>query len=68
MAKKYKFKLFFSDGDVEEAEDTYNSYDEAEEAAVEWISDFHAGGDVLELAGEDFIDDDPDIVVYEVKE
>lgn len=64
---KFTARLFgFDSGEEEQLEEEYDTYEEAEEAAIQWISDYSAGADVLELAGEEY--GDPDGVDFEVVE
>ena len=53
MAKKYWFTLEFADGSSEDETNEghgYDTYEEAEEEAIEWISNYHAGNEVLNLS------------------
>lgn len=54
---KYKYEVDFGNGETMESEDVFETFEEAEEAAMVVLSDFSAGADVLELMGEEF--DDP---------
>ena len=62
----YKAKLVFPDGEEIEVDGEYDSYEEAYDAGVETIGEYHQGNSVLELAGEEYSDDEPEIEVYEV--
>ena len=55
---KYKYEVDFGNGETMESEDVFDTFEEAEEAAMVVLSDFSAGADILELMGEAF--DDPD--------
>ena len=64
---KFTARIFGFDGGGEEMlDETYDTYEEAEEEALQWIADYSAGADALELAGEPY--GDPDGVDYEVIE
>lgn len=47
---KFKVIINFQNGDTEELDELFNSYKEAEEEALEYISNWHAGGEVLLLS------------------
>lgn len=59
------YKVLFDDG--EEADETvYETYEEAEEALQICQENIGAGAEVLELAGEPFID--PDLIDIHIEE
>ncbi len=74
MAKKFWFELEFLDGDKEYDTNSgygYDSEEEAEDAALEWISNYHAGNEVLNLSnpGDWSLDEDsPEFTVFEDEE
>lgn len=65
---KYRFNIIdiLTEDIIETSEDVYATYEEAEQDAQQWISDYGVGADVLALAGEAF--GNPDDVDYEVCE
>ena len=46
----YKFILYFPDGETEESEDEYDTYDEAEQGACDWIGNYETGVETLHLS------------------
>ena len=49
----------FSDGTTEDMlDEVFDTYEEAEEAALEGSSNYSQGRDVLELAGEDYCEEE----------
>ncbi|MCB9196557.1 MAG: hypothetical protein H6598_10060 [Flavobacteriales bacterium] len=69
---KFRVVINFSDGDTEELDDLFDSYEDAEREALEYISNWHAGGEVLELSNPgDYPyepDDAPDYDIFEEDE
>lgn len=64
---KYKVDIVDLSGNlIETLDETFASYEDAEYEAQQWISDYSAGADVLQLAGESY--SDPDDVDYEIYE
>ncbi len=64
---KYKVDIADLSGNlIETLDETFDSYEDAEYEAQQWISDYSAGADVLQLAGEAY--GDPDDVDYEIYE
>jgi hypothetical protein len=57
---KYKVVINYSNGDTDELDELYDSYEEAEEQALEYISNWHAGGEVLESSNPGDYPYDPD--------
>ena len=55
---RYTYKLIYPDGEEEMAEDTYDSREEAEDAALYDCSCFSQGGEIMSMMG----DRDEDIV------
>lgn len=47
---KFKVVINFPNGDTDELDDLYDSYYEAEQAALEYISNWDTGGEILELS------------------
>jgi len=47
---KFRVVINFLNGDTEELDDLFDSYEDAEQEALEYISNWHAGGEVLELS------------------
>lgn len=65
----FKVKLTFSDGDTQEMDGLFDTEDEAEEYALEWISEYHLGGDMLNMSNPgDYPLDEEDDVDFEVIE
>jgi len=63
----YKYVIFQYHNEIETSEETYETYKDAEYDAQQWISDYGAGAEVLELANEDYGDpEDVDYVIIEV--
>ena len=66
---KFKVVITYSNGDTDNIDELFDSYEEAEEAALEYISNWHAGGEVLELSNPgDYPyepDDEPDYDIFE---
>lgn len=62
-----KYRIIF---DGEEEDEVYDSYEEAEDSAMEMLSNYHLGGEILELSNPgDYPynpDDEPDIVITEI--
>jgi len=65
----FKVKLIFSDGDTEELDGVFDAEAEAEEYALESISEYHLGGEILNMSnpGDYPLDEEVD-VDYEVIE
>lgn len=51
---KYRFNIIdiLTEDIIETSEDVYATYEEAEQDAQQWISDYGVGADVLALAGD----------------
>lgn len=67
----FKFRLTFSDGDMEESEEAYETSEAAENGALEWLSGYDQGGEDLYLSNPgDYPDpeeaEDVEITIYEV--
>jgi len=66
---KFKVVINYQNGETYELDELYDSYEEAEEAALEDISNWHTGGEVLELSNPgDYPydpDDEPDYDIFE---
>jgi hypothetical protein len=69
---KFRVVINFSNGDTEELDDLFDSYEDAEQEALEYISNWHAGGEVLELSNPgDYPyepDNEPDYDIFEEDE
>ena len=58
---KYKVIFTFPNGNTEEDDDgPYDSIEEANDAALQWISDYDTGGEVLNLSNPGDYPYDPD--------
>lgn len=57
---------FLSEHDDYYLEDTFETEEEAQEAADYELQNWSAGADVLGLMGEEFLD--PDLISYEIEE
>ena len=65
----FKIKLMYSDGNTEELDGVFDTEDEAEEYALESISEYHSGGEILNMSNPgDYPLDEEDDVDYEVIE
>jgi hypothetical protein len=65
----FKYKLIFSDGEIIESDGVFDSEDEAQEYALEAISEYHVGGEILNMSNPgDYPRDDYDDVDFEVFE
>lgn len=65
----FKIKLMYSDGNTEELDGVFDTEDEAEEYALEAISEYHLGGEILNMSNPgDYPLDEEDDVDYEVIE
>lgn len=68
----FKYKLTFSDGETQESEGAFDTEAEAEEYALEAISEYHTGGEILNMSNPgDYPlveDDDVDFEVIEIDE
>ena len=63
----YRVKITFSDGGEDELlDEVFETEEAATDAGLEWLSDFSAGADTLELMGQSYTD--PDCVDFEVFE
>ena len=69
---KFKVVINYQNGDTDELDDLFDSYYDAEQEALEFISNWHAGGEVLELSNPgDYPyepDNEPDYDIFEVDE
>ena len=66
---KYQARLYFSDGETMDDNYTYNTEEEAEESALNMISNYHTGIDVLHNSnpGDNPLDDDEiDYEIFEI--
>ncbi len=66
---KYQARLYFSDGETIDDNCTYNTEEEAEESALNMISNYHTGIDVLHNSnpGDNPLDDDEiDYEIFEI--
>lgn len=61
----YRVKMIYA-GEEEYLDEIFNTFEEAQKAGCDELSAFSAGADVLELAGEPFMD--PDDADFEVEE
>ena len=69
MATKYKYILHYPDGSDEESEDIYNSYEDAESAALDDVSAYRTGGEVLYYSNPgDYPYDEDDEVEFDIIE
>lgn len=65
----FKTRLIFSDGDTLELEGTFDTEEEAEEYALEAISEYNLGGDILNMSNPgDYPDDEEVDVDFEINE
>lgn len=65
----FKVKLIFSDGDTEELDGVFDTEAEAEEYAIESISEYNLGGEILNMSNPgDYPLDDEINVDFEVIE
>lgn len=62
----WKLKIFFSDGNEELVDEDFDTEEEAEEEYREWLENWDAGRETLELAGEPY--SDAEIIDYEIWE
>lgn len=67
---KFKVVINYQNGDTDERDELYDSYEEAEYAACDYIGAWHVGGETLELSNPgDYPynpDDEPDFDIIEV--
>lgn len=49
----YSVVINFDDGSSETLDETFETWEDADEAAKQWASDFSQGGDYLREAGEE---------------
>ena len=64
----YRINMIYPDGDTEIQDEVYDTYEDADEAAQYLCSCFSQGGEVLALAGEDFIEGDADYEIFDDEE
>lgn len=64
----YKFMLYFADGDTEESEDEYDTWDEAEQGACDWIGNYETGAEVLHLSNPGDYEEEPEEVTVKIFE
>lgn len=65
----FKVKLIFSDGNTEELDGVFDTEAEAEEYALESISEYHLGGEILNMSNPgDYPLDEEDDVDFELIE
>ncbi len=62
----YKLKIYFSDGNIEDVDEEYETEAEAEADFMLWLESWDAGGETLELAGRPY--SDAEIIDHEVYE
>jgi len=63
---KYKVTLRFPDGERSELDERFSSYEDAERAALEAVSDYHAGGEYMDPLNYDASEDEVDYDIEEV--
>lgn len=56
----WRLKIMFDDGSEELLDDVFDSKEAASEEYREWIENWDAGREVLQMAGENYIDADID--------
>ena len=61
----WKVKMNYA-GEEEYLDNTFDSFEEAENAGCEELSAFRTGAEVLEMAGEDYMD--PEEASFEIEE
>lgn len=65
----FKVKLIFSDGDIEELDGVFDAEEDAEEYALESVSEYKLGGEILNMSNPgDYPFDEEDDVDFEVIE
>ena len=65
----FRVVFSFQDGSTEEGDEVFDSWEDAEQYAVQWISDYHAGGEVLHLSNPfDYPNDEDEDVEFDVIE
>lgn len=52
----FRVTIEFDDGTSEDIDEVFETEEDAEEAAMQWSSDYSQGRDYLEEAGEDYCD------------
>jgi hypothetical protein len=59
----FKYRLTYSDGEIVESDGVFDSAEEAEEYALEAISEYHLGAEILVMhnPGDYPLDDDDDV-------
>ena len=62
----YKLTIYFSDGSFEEVDEIFETEEDAMDEYDSWLDSWGEGKEVLELAGEDYLD--ADIDDYEIEE
>ena len=62
----WRLKIYFSDGSSEIVDEEFETEDDARTEYDEWLENWDAGRETLELAGEDYVD--ADIEDYEIWE
>lgn len=62
----YKLRIYFSDDNVEEIDDVFETEQDALNVYDEWLDSWGAGAETLELAGEEY--SDADIIGYDIDE
>lgn len=62
----WKLEIFFDDGNSELVDEDFETEEDAMEEYREWIENWGAGREVLELAGEPY--SDAEIIDYEIWE
>ena len=66
---RYTYRLIFPDGETQMADETFDTEEEAEEAALYDCSCFKEGGDIMSLMGdrdEDITEGDCDFEIIEI--
>lgn len=65
----YKINLLFDNGDIEEQEEEFETYKEAEECALYLCSCYHQGSEILHMSNPgDYPYDENEEVDYEIFE
>ena len=69
---KFRVVINYQNGDTDKLDELFDSYEDAEYEALEYISNWHAGGEILELSSPgDYpydSDDAPDYDIFEEDE
>ena len=65
---KYRIRSLYSDGEMELLDETFDSYEEAEDAALYQMSCYDLGGEVLNLSNPGDYPLSDDELIYEIIE